>query len=71
MVETPEPELDERSVLIKVKVVQPSVTDTVVLKGEGTSQSSRRIKGWLAEGKIVQRGHEYCGEVVFEFREGH
>ncbi|MFC1986815.1 zinc-binding dehydrogenase [Chloroflexota bacterium] len=59
--EVPVPKIEARSVLVKVKVVQPSVTDTEVIKGEVITPSSRQT---LAEGKPVQRGHEYCGEVV-------
>ncbi|MBI2830952.1 MAG: alcohol dehydrogenase catalytic domain-containing protein [Chloroflexi bacterium] len=64
LVEVPIPELEDRDVLIKVKVVQASVTDTEVLKGKAVALTSSSIGKRLAEGKPVQRGHEYCGEVV-------
>ncbi|MBI2859620.1 MAG: alcohol dehydrogenase catalytic domain-containing protein [Chloroflexi bacterium] len=64
LMEVPLPAMEDGHVLVKVKVVQPSVTDAEVIKGTVSSQSSRLIPRLLAEGKPVQRGHEYCGEVV-------
>lgn len=64
LVEVPLPSVGDRDVLVKVKVVQASVTDSEVLKGLSATPSSRLIPKWLAEGRPVQRGHEYCGEVV-------
>ncbi len=61
--DVPVPEIDDCSVLVKVKVVQPSVTETEIIKGPIVSYSKQAAK-LLAEGKPVQRGHEYCGEVV-------
>jgi threonine dehydrogenase-like Zn-dependent dehydrogenase len=65
LVEAPMPEVkDDRWVLVKVKVVQPSVTDIESVIGEAVTASVTFIPKFLAEGKPLQRGHEYCGEVV-------
>ncbi|MBI2957268.1 MAG: alcohol dehydrogenase catalytic domain-containing protein [Chloroflexi bacterium] len=63
--EVPVPEVnDDRAVLIKIKVVQPSITDAEVLKGDAVREASKGMAKCLAEGKPMQFGHEYCGEVV-------
>ncbi|MBI2909213.1 MAG: alcohol dehydrogenase catalytic domain-containing protein [Chloroflexi bacterium] len=57
------PKIQEGWVLIKVKVVQPSVTDTAAIKGRGGMTAERTLK-ILAETGPRQLGHEFCGEVA-------
>ncbi|MBI2957295.1 MAG: alcohol dehydrogenase catalytic domain-containing protein [Chloroflexi bacterium] len=61
LVEAPVPAVGEGSVLIRVRVVQPSVTDAEVIKGDAFS--SRTLQRLAASG-FLQLGHEYCGQVV-------
>ncbi|MBI2908423.1 MAG: alcohol dehydrogenase catalytic domain-containing protein [Chloroflexi bacterium] len=57
------PEIRPGWVLVKVKVVQVAVVDRGYLEGMPHPHQAR-IARMLAEGKPVQVGHEYCGEVV-------
>lgn len=57
------PEIKPGWVLVKVKVVQPGVVDKGLVEGV-PHLSQSRIAKMLSEGKPVQLGHEYCGEVV-------
>lgn len=61
--EVPCPEAKPGWAVVKVKVVQPSVTDAVRAMGLETFGSDR-IARMIAEGQPVQLGHEFCGEVV-------
>ncbi|MBI2957492.1 MAG: zinc-binding dehydrogenase [Chloroflexi bacterium] len=62
--EVPMPKAAGHDVLIRIKVIQPSVTDTSVMSGDVFTEATKWIPKWLAEGKPIQRGHEYCGEIV-------
>lgn len=61
--DVPLPELKPGWVLVKVKVVQVAVVDRGVVEGVPNPHQPRIQKMW-AEGKPVQLGHEFCGEVV-------
>ncbi|MBI2907169.1 MAG: alcohol dehydrogenase catalytic domain-containing protein [Chloroflexi bacterium] len=61
--DAPLPEVRPRWVLVKVKVVQVAVVDRGVIEGVPNPHQPRIRKMW-AEGKPVQLGHEFCGEVV-------
>ncbi|MFC1870063.1 zinc-binding dehydrogenase [Chloroflexota bacterium] len=61
--EVPIPDIDDDGVLVKVRVVQASITDTEVIKGTAIASAQRALKR-LSEGKSLQLGHEFCGEVV-------
>ncbi|MFC2004291.1 zinc-binding dehydrogenase [Chloroflexota bacterium] len=61
--DVPVPQVKPRWVLVKVKVVQPSVTDTEKIEGVAVSQHDR-VSRMLKEGKRIQPGHEFCGQVV-------
>jgi len=67
--EVPYPELKAGWVILKPRVVQPSVTEAIVAKGF-PSAGYERVKRRLAEEGAVQLfGHEYSAEVV-EVAEG-
>lgn len=61
--DVPLPEVKRGWVLVKVKVVQPAVVDKGLIEGMSHIYQTRIAK-MLSEGKPVQPGHEYCGEVV-------
>jgi len=60
--EVPMPELRPGWVLIKVRVVQPSVTEIGMLQED--QFTSRWYKDIMGEGEFGQLGHEFCGDVV-------
>jgi threonine dehydrogenase-like Zn-dependent dehydrogenase len=63
------PEAKPGWVILKVRVVQLSVTEAAVAGGETTGRSYERTKRILAQEAPVQLfGHEFCGE-VFELGE--
>ena len=66
--ELPVPEVKPGWVLVKVKVVQPSVTDVEVIEG-ATPLLRKSLARMLERRGPAQRGHEYCGEVA-EIGEG-
>ncbi|MFC1943084.1 zinc-binding dehydrogenase [Chloroflexota bacterium] len=61
--EVPIPESKPGWALVKVKVVQVAVVEAGLVEGMSHRSQSRMAK-MLSEGKPVQLGHEYCGEVV-------
>ena len=66
--EVPVPEVKPGWALVKVKVVQMAVVDAGLIQGMPHLHQSH-IKKIFSEGKPVQLGHEFCGEVV-EIGEG-
>lgn len=62
--EVPEPEPGPEDVVLRVRVVQPSVTEAILASGRETVGFAR-IKQKIDEQAPVQLfGHEYCAEVV-------
>ncbi|MFC2022457.1 zinc-binding dehydrogenase [Chloroflexota bacterium] len=61
--EVPLPEIKPGWVLVKVKVVQVAVVEAGHVEGM-PHHFQAGIDKMLSEGKPVQLGHEYCGEVV-------
>jgi len=61
--DVPVPEVKPGWALVRVKVVQAAVVDRgLIQKMPHIFQS--RIEKRLSEGKPIQLGHEYCGEVL-------
>ncbi|MFC2022314.1 NAD(P)-dependent alcohol dehydrogenase, partial [Chloroflexota bacterium] len=61
--EVPIPEIKPGWVLVKVKVVQVAVVEAGHVEGVPQHHKAHMAK-MMKEGKPVQLGHEYCGEVV-------
>ena len=61
--DVPIPEVEPGWVVVKVKIVQPAVTDVGLVHGY-PHMFTPRFKRMMEEGKSVQMGHEFCGEVV-------
>ena len=59
----PVPEVKPGWVLLRIKVVQFAVTEAGLVEGMGHVHHTR-LASMMAEGKPVQLGHEFCGEVV-------
>ena len=61
--EVPLPETKPGCVLVKVKVVQVAIVEVGLMEGMSHLHQSGITKS-LSEGKPLQLGHEFCGEVV-------
>ena len=60
----PYPTLKSGGVILKTRVVQPSITEVVRSRG-GPTSGSETVKKFIAENAPVQLfGHEFCAEVV-------
>ncbi|MFQ5873526.1 MAG: zinc-binding dehydrogenase [Dehalococcoidia bacterium] len=59
----PMPEVEPGWVVVKVKVVQPAVTDVGLVDGY-PHMFYPRFKRMMRAGKSIRIGHEFCGEVV-------
>jgi len=62
--EIPMPEVKAGDVLIKVRMLQPSVTEVQQLAGLGGGGGEAMMKLIQEKGPQRQFGHEFCGEVV-------
>ncbi len=61
--EIPDPVAGPGEVLLKVRVVEPSVTEAIVFSGRET-EGSERVRRRMATGPAQLFGHEYSAEVV-------
>lgn len=62
--EVPDPEHGPDEVLIKVRVVEPSVTEAILATGRETVGYPRVRRKLEEEAPVQLFGHEYCAEVV-------
>lgn len=61
--EIPDPVPGPDEVLIRIRVVEPSVTEAILATG-GVTVGYDRVRQRLAEGPAQLFGHEYCAEVI-------
>jgi threonine dehydrogenase-like Zn-dependent dehydrogenase len=62
--EVPLPECGPRDVLMRVRVVQPSVTEAIIGSGRKTIGYERAERRLRSEAPVGLFGHEYCATVV-------
>lgn len=62
--EIPIPDIKPGWALVKIKVVQPSITEVLRIKGIGTSRMEEMKQLMREKAPIQLYGHEFCGQVV-------